>query len=153
MDENCKATHSGGAAYILCHTGFFGLPHYNFRPLKAKRDIALFLALIVLLISYKIVEYNFGNVPFLHAYLEDIIALPLLLKSSLLVVQYSNKTWESLVLDNEEIVAITVVFAVYFEAILPHYNANFTADPLDVLCYSLGAWFYGVFVNKTLVVN
>jgi len=121
--------------------------------LSFSKDILIYLGLILLAGLYKVAEFSFGSVPYLNSYFEDLMALPLLLKSSLLVVQYSNQLWSTLVLDKTEIIAITLIFSTYFEAILPYFDLRFTADPLDVPCYFIGAWFYSIFLNKSLVVN
>jgi len=113
----------------------------------------IYFALLALAATYKVIEYTYGGVPLLNSYFEDLIALPILLKSSLLIVQYSNQLWSVLVLDKIEITVITIIFSIYFEAILPIFDVRFTADPFDIPCYFIGAWFYALFLNKAAVVN
>jgi len=121
--------------------------------LTQKLDIKIYAVLVMAVLIYKVAEQFYGSIVFFSAYFEDVLALPILLKTSLLIVQYTNKDWSVFLLDRAEVIAIAVVFSIYFEGVLPYFDYRFTADPLDIACYFFGAWFYSTFLNKALVVN
>lgn len=87
---------------------------------------------------------------FFHNYFEDLIAVPIVLKTALLSVQLLRKSWRNFVFKRLEIICITALFSIYFEWILPYFNAAFTADHLDLICYGIGAWFYMLILNTPL---
>jgi len=94
------------------------------------------------------VELMYSNLPWLHSYLEDLIALPVILGCALTAVQIARKRWQSFVIPKRDLVLITIAFAFYFEVVLPKFSDRFTQDPWDALCYVLGAGFFYTFINR-----
>lgn len=73
-----------------------------------------------------------------HGYLDDFLALPLILFSILLLfrmVIFKGKTYT---IPYMYIILTWAFFSVYFEVWLPRKNNAFTADPWDMLAYGAG---------------
>gem|GEM_PF-560978 len=119
--------------------------------MRLGNDIWIYGALVVLFFIYKIVEVFHPDLPFAHAYLEDLIAIPLVLKTALLAVQQVRGKWSSYTLSTAEAIVITVLFSAYFEWMLPARNPLFTADVWDVLCYGIGCAFFLLWLNTPSV--
>ena len=120
----------------------------HFSKLNLRHDIIIYILLCVGFFAYKLMELSYPAIPFLHAYFEDLIALPIVLKTALLTGQSLRKPWRSYVFGKVELAVITVLFALYFEWILPSYNPLFTTDALDFLCYGLGTLVFWRWLNR-----
>ncbi len=85
---------------------------------------------------------------FLTSYLADFLALPLELTLALWLLRrfyFRNPTF---VLPTSWIIGTWVVFAVWFEGILPHFSTAATADWLDVLAYGVGGLVFWHWLNR-----
>jgi predicted membrane channel-forming protein YqfA (hemolysin III family) len=83
-------------------------------------------------------------------YAKDFLLVPLLLCASVFVMGIFKKSFAP---GTKEIVLATVYAAIAFEVILPNFGTNFAPDLADILCYTLGALFYGIFLKDTEIVN
>ncbi|RDV14363.1 hypothetical protein DXT99_14660 [Pontibacter diazotrophicus] len=85
----------------------------------------------------------------LYAYLDDLLCLPLTLGLILTVqrVYFQNQT---IVIPVRHIVFAVAAFSVCFELLLPLYKPLYTADVLDVMAYTLGAFIFHQLMNKPL---
>jgi hypothetical protein len=98
----------------------------------------LFWVSALLLLLHQLLQKVFLiEIPFIDAYLDDFLAMPFIL-SLFLIEQYfwqrrTNK------LTAFEIFIFTFIFAVFFEEIVPQFNANYTKDYWDYMAYSLGS--------------
>ena len=81
-------------------------------------------------------------------HLADLLALPL----ELTLMLYLMRRWyfrrPSFVLPTGWIVSTWLVFAVWFEGILPLFDNRATADPLDVLAYAVGGFIFLRWMNQ-----
>ena len=110
--------------------------------------------LVLIAGCYKVAEQFNASIPLLHAYLEDVLALPIILSTALIAVQYLLPGNRNFVITRRDLLIIIVLFTLYFEGILPYFNENFTSDPVDILCYAVGAWIFQSFMNRPLpIVN
>ncbi|MFT7155025.1 MAG: hypothetical protein ACI8Q1_000024 [Parvicella sp.] len=73
----------------------------------------------------------------LDNYFTDVLCIPLVLGSTLVVLQKLKKD-SNLILTALQIVTTVVYFSIVFEWLLPEYNAIYTGDDLDVVCYAVG---------------
>ena len=74
----------------------------------------------------------------INSHLTDLLCIPVILGFSgeiLIKVYGKGKAHLSLL----QIVFATAYVSVFFEYVLPKFNVNATGDPLDVVCYGLGA--------------
>lgn len=114
----------------------------------------LFLAGTVLYVV--VAARKYGGPRFTHWWLPDVVrfhladvlALPL----ELTLILYFMRRWyfrqPSFVLPASWIVSTWVVFAVWFEVILPLFDHRATADPLDVLAYGVGGFIFWRWLNR-----
>lgn len=115
------------------------------------RDIWLYAWCLAALALYKWLESFYPSIPVLHAYLEDLLALPIILKSAQLIIRVFWSRYRFYVIGTRDIWIITALIAVYFELILPWSSTAFTADWLDVGCYVVGAFVFQGWMNQSPV--
>ncbi|GAB4378013.1 MAG: hypothetical protein Kow0075_07460 [Salibacteraceae bacterium] len=111
------------------------------------RDIVLYGLIVAVFSAFKLIEATGGELwPLASSYLEDLLALPIMLKSAELLIRtlFRNVKYGGIGWPNT--IAITLVISIWFEVYMPHVDQAFTADPLDVLCYWAGAVFYRCFL-------
>lgn len=78
---------------------------------------------------------------FINNYLNDFLCLPIVLKVCLYAVRYI-KSNESAVIPLPLQISITLLFIIYFESVLPRFNARYTGDILDLIAYSGGLFLF-----------
>ncbi len=103
--------------------------------------------LITLFLAYRIWEFLAFPPYFMRNYFEDLLALPIILGIALVFQRSVTYRDNNHILSNFQIGSTAVLVAIVFELILPFNYSNYYADWLDVLCYTLGALFFKVFVN------
>lgn len=85
----------------------------------------------------------------LHAYLDDLLCLPISLQI-ILAVQRAYFKNPAMVLPVQHIAFAVAAYSVCFEWLLPRYEPVYTSDPWDVLAYAIGAFVFHAFLNKPL---
>lgn len=115
-----------------------------------RKDLAIFHMCWVTFAMYKVTEHFYPAIPFFHAYLEDLLVMPLMLKSAQLAIQVLWKTQRNYVIHIIDVMLITIGVSVYFEAILPRFDARFTADFIDVMAYATGSLVFVKMMNVPL---
>lgn len=107
----------------------------------------LFIAASLLFLLNQLLERNGVHLPFIHAYLDDVLCMPVVLTIALAIQReftfrnpgYTFTWWH---------IGFSVLwFSFVCEIIFPRYIAAYTADPLDVIAYMAGAIVFGVYVN------
>jgi hypothetical protein len=127
------------------------LPKHRFRTLKWRSHISIYLAFAIAFVAYKSLEFHSLSNQILRAYFEDLLALPLVLKTALLLTQASFKNYRRFYVKWGEGLVILTLFSLYFEALLPQLDSRFTADPVDVFCYCAGLVVFMLWLNKPFV--
>lgn len=96
------------------------------------------LAIIALLaLSHQLLQKQFQlSIPFLHAYLDDVLSMPLFLALWNWERAYF---WNKNFISKSEIILFTLFIFFLFEGIIPQYIPTFTADWTDGLAYALGS--------------
>jgi uncharacterized membrane protein YwzB len=97
--------------------------------------------LFLLFVANYILQYFNISTAFSRNYLDDLLAMPVILGSSRAAIRflYNDKTWQL----EFSMVAITfILVCVLFEVILPYYSDQATADISDVICYGIGVVLY-----------
>ncbi len=91
----------------------------------------------------QLIQYHTTTpVVFLHSYVDDILAMPILLGIWRWEQQHY---WGISYLTNFQITAFTIVIFVLFESVIPHFVSGFTADWWDGVAYLAGsAVFWGI---------
>jgi len=95
---------------------------------------------LVLFLIHQLLQKGFEvYLPFLHAYLDPFLAMPILLG----IFDWERRwRYGAAPLRVWEVVVVTVGFSILFEWYFPRWDARFTADWWDVLAYGFGALVY-----------
>lgn len=99
----------------------------------------------VLFLLHQLAQYGLGwSVPLADSFLDPLLCFPILL--GLLLIE---RRWLFDVqrLGWFETATATVVLAVIFEVVFPWLKRDFTADPLDLIAYALGAVYFYFLIN------
>lgn len=106
--------------------------------------------LCALFLVYKTYETEIES-NLLTFYFEDLIALPIILKTALLLIQSISKSWRFYRISLRDLLIITLLFSLYYEGILPILSENFTADWLDLVCYFIGSASFYLILNTPMI--
>lgn len=110
-----------------------------------KNKIFIFSALLFGM--NQLLEKKFGIfIPLLHAYLDDLLCMPIVLTLTLLVLQFLLKDFQFR-LNKFQIFIAFVYFSIMFEIILPSFSAKYTPDILDIAAYGAGAFIFFNYIN------
>lgn len=104
------------------------------------------LALGLLAVINQLIQYYFSTpLPFLRSYLDDILAMPILLG----IWRWEQQSyWGISYLKPFQIIAFTLVIFVLFEHIAPRFIGGFTADWWDGVAYSAGSLAFWTIQNN-----
>lgn len=109
----------------------------------------LFLISAVCIAIHQILQkLMFINIPLWDNYGDDFFAMPFMLS----LFSYEQRyVWKLLQrsLTGFEIVVFTLIFAIFFEEILPMFNDGFTKDYWDYLAYGLGSLVYYLWEKRS----
>lgn len=109
----------------------------------------LFLVSAVLFgLKYTLEHLQIFTWPLVHAYLDDLLALPVILTLVVAVQRqwvYRNPQY---ILSKLQVTFAVVYVAVLFEGVLPALSAQYTRDLWDVVAYLLGAGIFYRFINR-----
>lgn len=87
------------------------------------------------------------SLPLLQHYLNDLLCMPLVLTLTLFLQRSFTFRDPGHVFTKHQVGIAVLYYSVAFELVLPPFLPRYTADPLDVLAYALGGWFFYVFIN------
>ncbi|SEJ11746.1 hypothetical protein SAMN05192553_102468 [Cyclobacterium xiamenense] len=86
--------------------------------------------------------------PLVHSYLDDLLAMPVILGLTLQLYRWIHPRKERLVFSIKQVLVGFLYISLLFEVLLPAWSATYVRDPWDVGCYFLGSvYFYGL-INK-----
>lgn len=86
----------------------------------------------------------------LRSYLGDVLALPVILIISLLLLRKLIRR-KHFLLSTSKIFFTFLYVAIFFEGIMPLFKTRYTYDPIDIVAYALGAFAYGWYQKKWFV--
>lgn len=87
-------------------------------------------------------------IPYVHCYLDDFLAMPVVLGMTLQVYQWFHPLKKYFIFTKAQIMVAVAYYSVIFEGLLPYWSNTYIRDPWDVLFYFFGAiWFYFL-INK-----
>ncbi|WP_373522332.1 magnesium citrate secondary transporter [Aquiflexum sp.] len=84
---------------------------------------------------------------YVHAYLDDLLAMPVILGITLQVYRWIHPLKEKFVFSKIQVLVGWAYFSFLFEFFLPRWSSTYTADIIDVLCYGLGAIAFYKLIN------
>lgn len=149
MVAHIEKTGSDYSAHAVCGHQFSRLSKHGICTLmRIDRDTILYILLTLIFLAYKIFEIYNPAIAFLHTYLEDLVAIPLILKTALIIVQTVVGRKSRIEISVSKTLIITGLFSVYYELLLPAFNDQFYSDPWDVICYFIGALFFLRFLRR-----
>ena len=82
-----------------------------------------------------------------YFYVNDMLCMPIVLCVSLAIVRLYKKT-ENLYVPISVAVSIAAYYAFHFEWLMPKLHGRYTADPIDVLIYFIGALLFFTFQKR-----
>jgi hypothetical protein len=87
-------------------------------------------------------------IPYVHAYLDDLLAMPVVLGITLQAFRWFHPLKGQFVFTRTHIIIAVIYFSLIFEVILPMKSATYTRDWWDILCYAIGAVAFYYWINK-----
>ena len=110
-----------------------------------------FFPLLTVFILYKVAEYfKLIHSWYLHSYFEDVLALPLILGFTLIIMRslvYRTGRYE---LTATQIIYTLGIVILLFEFILPKKSNQYIQDYYDILAYLVGTLFFSFVMNKPI---
>lgn len=117
--------------------------------LKTVKHPLIFFSILAFFI-HQIIEKGFNfSVPVLHAYLDDLVCIPITLGMATQVIQWIHPLKELYYLNKTAVILSVLFYCILFEGILPFYNPLvFTADWIDIIMYAVGGFLYYQIISK-----
>ena len=78
---------------------------------------------------------------FANNYLNDLLCMPIVLKICQYAVRFIKKD-KHINIPVKISLVLTILYALYFEFLLPKFNARYTTDFIDVILYFMGFMFF-----------
>lgn len=88
------------------------------------------------------------HIPYIHAYLDDLLAMPVILGITLQVYRWIHPLKDAFIFTKAQTFVGFAYISFIFEWFLPRFSATYTADPWDVVCYGIGTLVFYHFINK-----
>jgi hypothetical protein len=87
-------------------------------------------------------------IPFVHAYLDDLLAMPVVLGIALQVFQWIHPLKDNFRFSKVQVLVGWLYFSFLFEWLLPRWSDTYVGDPWDGVAYGLGAVLFYRLINK-----
>ncbi|WKV12385.1 magnesium citrate secondary transporter [Marivirga harenae] len=109
----------------------------------------VYITMILFLTNQMIENWLSFTVPVIHAYLDDLLCMPVILGLSTQIIQWIHPLRDLYHLDKKAITIVVLFYSILFEGILPMVElSTYTADWIDVILYSLGGFTYYNLISK-----
>ncbi|MGJ3235535.1 magnesium citrate secondary transporter [Marivirga sp.] len=118
--------------------------------LKTLKHPLVYISTILFVIHQIIEKVGGFSIPIFHAYLDDLLCMPIILGFSTQIIQWIHPVRGLYFLDKNAILITLLFYSILFEVILPFLNPSiYTADWVDIIMYSTGAiLFYNLVSRK-----
>lgn len=103
--------------------------------------------LVLIFISNQLLEKANYYTPFIHSYLDDLIAIPITLAITRHIMFYLHKPTFYSLYSPSQIVVVVCMFSVYFEWYLPSKYSFHYRDYYDIVCYAVGGLGYYILLH------
>ncbi len=87
-------------------------------------------------------------IPYVHAYLDDLLAMPVIFGITLQVFRWIHPLKAAFTFTKIQLFVGWLYFSLIFEVFLPWRSDIYTADPWDVVCYGIGTFLFYKIINK-----
>lgn len=98
-----------------------------------------FWCCLLLFVANQCVERLGIHIPYVHAYLDDLLTAGIVLGFTLLIQQQVTYRNPNYVFNKAHSIVFVCWYALLFEVIFPSYDSRHYADWLDVFAYGIGA--------------
>ncbi|MBS4072703.1 MAG: magnesium citrate secondary transporter [Algoriphagus sp.] len=103
---------------------------------------------ILLFAGNQVLEKGFKIfIPWVHAYLDDLLALPVILGITLQIYHWIHPKREKFRFKKEHILVAFLYVSLVFEGFLPWYSEVYIRDLWDIICYGLGSLIFYFKIN------
>ncbi|QMU31338.1 magnesium citrate secondary transporter [Adhaeribacter radiodurans] len=116
--------------------------------MKILRNPVFITAAITFWVTYTLEHFKIFTLPFVHHYLDDLLAMPVILTLAVAVQRQWVYRSPQYTLSKAQIIFAVLYVSVLFEGILPAFSAKYTRDVWDVSAYIFGAWVFYRFINQ-----
>jgi len=86
--------------------------------------------------------------PFLHSYLDDLLAIPVILGITLQIYRLIHPLKKLFKFKKEHVFVVFLYVSILFEGVLPYYSKQYIRDLFDVLCYGVGSLIFYHRINR-----
>ncbi len=107
----------------------------------------LFLICCLLFWTNQALEKAGIIIPFVHAYADDLLAMPVVFGITLQSMRWIYPGGGLLVFSKTHVISGWLYFSLLMEAGLPRISATYTADIWDVVCYGIGSLAFWFWIN------
>ncbi len=107
-----------------------------------------FSFLLMIFALNQLVETKGIYIPYIHSYLDDLIAVPIMMGGMLVFQQQITYRKPSYTFSKWHVVFMVLLLSLYFEWYAPGRKDNHYADVFDVLAYSIGGVVFFKWQNK-----
>lgn len=105
-----------------------------------KRIIIFWWFSVILSFSYLVLDQIGVEFPvFIRFYFMDLLCMPVICGIILFLLRFFRKDFY---LTKSHLVSLTMMYAIYFEIIMPPISERYTADIWDVVMYALGSFLF-----------
>jgi hypothetical protein len=89
-------------------------------------------------------------IPFAHSYLDDLLAIPVILGITLQIYRKIHPEKDSFSFTKIQILVAIIYVSAVFEWFLPRFSTTYTSDFLDIICYFVGGFYFYFLINIPL---
>jgi len=97
-----------------------------------------FTVLILLFGLNQLLKVVFESAVFIHGYFNDLLAIPLIIAFTSLLLQLFYYQKSENIISLPKIIFTVLLVTVYFEWYLPDQSTSYTRDLWDIVCYIVG---------------
>lgn len=109
-----------------------------------------FFILVLIFVVNQVLERYFKLfIPFAHSYLDDLLAIPVILGITLQIYRKIHPRKETFSFTKTQILVAVIYVSVVFELILRKFSNTYTSDIYDVACYTFGAIYFYFLINQS----
>ncbi|MBC6365188.1 magnesium citrate secondary transporter [Algoriphagus sp. AK58] len=104
---------------------------------------------VVLFSINQVFEKVFGVfIPWIHAYLDDLLAIPVILGITLQIYQWIHPLRQNFRFKKEHVFVAFLYVSIVFEGFLPWYSNLYVRDFWDIVCYAFGSLVFYFKINR-----
>jgi hypothetical protein len=87
-------------------------------------------------------------IPYVHSYLDDLMAMPVILGITLQIYRWIHPLKNSFAFTKVQVFVGVVYVSLIFEVLLPLWYETYIMDIWDIPCYVIGAFYFYLLINR-----